>query len=60
ARGTLQSVLRTYQVGRTEFLTFLAVQDALLRTELEAAAVAAEHQTHLTMLRELTAGEREP
>ncbi|MGH7570092.1 MAG: TolC family protein, partial [Gemmatimonadales bacterium] len=41
ARGTLQSVLRTYQVGRTEFLTFLAVQDALLRTELEAAAVAA-------------------
>ncbi|MGH7676128.1 MAG: TolC family protein [Gemmatimonadales bacterium] len=60
ARGTVQSVLRTYQVGRTEFLTFLAVQDALFRAELEAAAVAAEHQTHVTMLRELTAGERSP
>lgn len=58
ARGTVQSVLRTYQVGRTELLTFLAVQDALFRAELEAAAVAAEYQVHLTMLRELTAGEK--
>lgn len=58
ARSTVQSVLRTYQVGRTELLTLLAVQDALFRAELEAAAVAAEHQTHLAMLRELTAGEQ--
>ena len=57
ARATTESVLRSYQVGRTEFLTLLAVEDARYRAELEATAVAAELYTHLVMLRELTAWE---
>ncbi len=60
ARGTVESVLRSYQVGRTEFLTLLSVEDAWYRAELEAAAVAADYQTQLVMLRELTAGESQP
>lgn len=60
ARGTVESVLRSYQVGRTEFLTLLAVEDARYRAELEAAAVAADYQTQLVMLRELTAQETQP
>ncbi len=60
ARGTVESVLRSYQVGRAEFLTLLSVEDALYRAELEAAAVAAEYQTQLVMLRQLTAEESEP
>ena len=57
ARGTVESVLRSYQVGRTEFLTLLAVEDAAFRAELEAAEIAADHETRLIMLRELTAEE---
>jgi outer membrane protein TolC len=53
-------VLRSYQVGRTEFLTLLAVEDAWYRATLEAAAVAADYQAHLVMLQELTAGESQP
>ncbi len=60
ARGTVESVLRSYQVGRTEFLTLLSVEDARYRAELEAAAVAAEYHVHLVMLRQLTAGEMKP
>lgn len=60
ARATVESVLRSYQVGRTEFLTLLAVEDALFRVQLELAAVAAEHQTHLVMLWLLTAEEIAP
>jgi outer membrane protein TolC len=60
ARGTVESVLRSYQVGRTEFLTLLSVEDALYRAELEAAAVAADYQTQLVLLQQLTAEEREP
>ncbi|MGH7547966.1 MAG: TolC family protein [Gemmatimonadales bacterium] len=60
ARGTVESVLRTYQVGRTEFLTLLSVEDARYRAELEAAAVAADYQALLVMLRQLTAGESQP
>lgn len=59
ARGAVESVLRSYQVGRTEFLTLLSVEDARYRAELEAAAVAADYQTLLIMLRQLTAPERE-
>src|SRR6059036_3285937 len=44
ARGTVESVLRTYQVGRAEFLTLLSVEDARYRAELEAAQVAADYQ----------------
>src|SRR2546426_385212 len=40
ARGTVESVLRSYQVGRAEFLTLLSVEDARYRAELEAVAVA--------------------
>src|SRR5438445_1394391 len=38
ARGTVESVLRSYQVGRAEFLTLLSVEDARYRAELEAVA----------------------
>src|SRR5207245_2439694 len=57
ARGTVESVLRSYQVGRAEFLTLLSVEDARFRAELEAVAVAADYQAQLVMLRQLTAGE---
>ncbi len=60
ARGTVESVLRSYQVGRTEFLTLLSVEDARYRAELEAVAVAADYQAQLVMLRQLTAGEAQP
>ncbi len=60
AQGTVESVLRSYQVGRAEFLTLLSVEDARYRAELEAAAVAAEYQTQLVMLRQLTAEESLP
>jgi len=39
ARGTVESVLRSYQVGRAEFLTLLSVEEARYRAELEAVAV---------------------
>jgi outer membrane protein TolC len=55
ARATVESVVRSYQVGRTEFLTLLTAEDAAYRAELETAAVAAEHLTHLVMLQVLTA-----
>jgi len=53
-------VLRSYQVGRAEFLTLLSVEDARFRAELEAVAVAADYQAQLVMLRQLTAGETQP
>lgn len=60
ARGTVESVLRSYQVGRSEFLTLLSVEDARYRAELEAAAVAADYLAQLVMLRQLTAEESQP
>ena len=60
ARGTVESVMRSYQVGRAEFLTLLSVEDARFRAELEAAEVAAHYLTQLVMLRQLTAGEGRP
>jgi len=57
AGGTVESVLRSYEVGRAEFLTLLSVEDARYRAEIEAAAVAAEYQAQLVRLRELTAEE---
>ena len=60
ARATVESVLRSYEVGRAEFLTLLAVEDASYRAELEAAQVAAEYQTQLVVLRQLTAGGSQP
>ena len=60
AQGTVESVLRSYQVGRAEFLTLLSVEDARYRAELEAAAVAADYQAQLVLLRQLTAEEAQP
>lgn len=60
ARATVESVLRSYQVGRAEFLTLLAVQDAGFRAELDGAAVAATYLAELVMLRQLTAEESQP
>src|SRR5229473_2576781 len=60
ARGPVESVLRSYQVGRAEFLTLLAVEEARYRAELEAVAVAADYQGQLVTLRQLTAGETQP
>jgi outer membrane protein TolC len=60
AQGTVESVLRSYQVGRADFLTLLSVEDARFRAELEAAEVAAYYLTHLVMLRQLTAQESQP
>jgi outer membrane protein TolC len=60
AQGTVESVLRSYQVGRAEFLTLLSVEDARYRAELEAAAVASYYQTQLFLLRQLTAEESSP
>jgi len=60
ARGTVESVLRSYQVGRAEFLTLLSVEDARYHAELEAARVAADYQAQLIRLRQLTAQESRP
>jgi outer membrane protein TolC len=53
ADATTQATLRSYRVGRIEFLTVLAAEDALYRAQLDAARVAAEHLTHLVMLEQL-------
>jgi cobalt-zinc-cadmium efflux system outer membrane protein len=55
--ATTQAALRSYRVGRIEFLTVLAAEDALYRAELDAARVAAEHLTHLVMLEQLLSRE---
>jgi len=60
ARGTVESVLRSYQVGRTEFLTLVSVEDARYRAELEATQVAADYQAQRIRLRQLTAQESRP
>ncbi len=60
AQGTVESVQRSYQVGRAEFLTLLSVEDSRYRAELEAAAVAAEYQTQRIILQQLTAEETRP
>ena len=58
AHGAVESVIRSYQVGRAEFLTLVSVEDALYRARLDAAAVTATYLTHLIMLRQLTTGEQ--
>jgi outer membrane protein TolC len=57
ADATTQATLRSYRVGRIEFLTVLAAEDALYRAQLDAARVAAEHLTHLVMLEQLLSRE---
>ncbi len=60
AQGTVESVLRSYQVGRAEFLTLLSVEDSRYRAELEAASVTAEYQTQRIILQQLTGEETRP
>lgn len=60
AQATVEASLRTYRVGKVEFLTVLATEDALYRAQLDAARVAAEHLTHLVMLEQLLAREDAP
>ncbi len=60
AQATVEASLRIYRVGKVEFLTVLATEDALYRAELDAARVAAEHLTHLVMLEQLVAPEKAP
>jgi outer membrane protein, heavy metal efflux system len=55
AEMTAEAALRSYRVGQVDFLNVLAVDDALYRARLDAAEVAAEHLTHLVMLRQLLA-----
>jgi outer membrane protein TolC len=60
AQATVDATLRSYRVGRVEFLTVLATEDALYRAELDAARVAAEHLTHFVMLEQLLTREGAP
>jgi cobalt-zinc-cadmium efflux system outer membrane protein len=60
ARATVESSLRGYRVGTVTFASLLAAQDALYAAELEVAAVAAEHLTHLVMLEQLVSPEVAP
>jgi cobalt-zinc-cadmium efflux system outer membrane protein len=55
AEMTAEAALRSYRVGQVDFLNVLAVDDALYRARLDAVQVAAEHLTHLVMLRQLLA-----
>jgi cobalt-zinc-cadmium efflux system outer membrane protein len=55
--ATTQAALRGYRVGRIEFQTVLAAEDALYRAQLDAARVAADHLTHLVMLEQLLSRE---
>jgi outer membrane protein TolC len=53
ARATVEATLRSYRVGQIEFVTVLAMEDALYRAELDAARVAAEHLAHLVTVEQL-------
>jgi cobalt-zinc-cadmium efflux system outer membrane protein len=57
AQATVDASLRVYRVGKVDFLTVLATEDALYRAQLDAARVAAEYLTHQVMLEQLRARE---
>jgi len=57
SQATVDATLRSYRVGRIEFLNVLAAEDALYRARLDAARVAADHLTHLVMLEQLVTPE---
>jgi len=57
ARATAEASLRSYRVGRSDFLNVLAAEDARYRAELDAAMEVSEHLTHLVMLHQLLAWE---
>ncbi len=60
AQAAVDASLRTYRVGKVEFLTVLATEDALYRAELDAARVTAELLTQRVMLDQLTGREETP
>lgn len=60
AEATVDAVLRSYRVGQAPFLDVLAAEDSLYRARLDAARVAAEHFTHLVMLKQLLLREETP
>ena len=53
ARATADASRRSYRVGRVDFLSVLAAEDARYKAELDAAMAASEHLTHLVMLEQL-------
>lgn len=55
AQATVDASLRVYRVGKVEFLTVLATEDALYRARLDAARVAADYLTHQVALEQLLA-----
>lgn len=57
SQATVDATLRSYRVGRIEFLNVLAAEDALYRARLDVARVAAEHLTHLVILEQLVTPE---
>ena len=57
AQAIVDASLRGYRVGKVEFLTVLATEDALYRARLDAARVAAEYLTHLVAREQLVAPE---
>lgn len=57
ARATVDASLRVYRLGRADFQTVLATEDALYRAELDAARAAADYLAHRVMLEQLVAPE---
>lgn len=57
AEASTEATLRSYRVGKVEFLSVLGTEDALYRARLDAAQVAAEHLIHLVTIEQLLARE---
>ena len=60
ADATVASVRTTYETGQADLQTLLAALDARFRAHLEAEAVAADYQTQLVTLQQLTAQDGTP
>ena len=60
ADATVASVRTSYEVGQADLQTLLATLDARFRARLEAEAVAAEYQSQLVTLQQLTAEDGTP
>lgn len=60
ADATVESVRKTYEAGQTDLQTLLVALDARFRARLEAEGVAADYQTQLVTLQQLTAQDGAP
>ena len=60
ADATVASVRSTYETGQADLQTLLAALDSRFRARLEAEAVAADYQTQLVTLQQLTAQDGTP